>query len=43
MARILQVLGKLWMTILTSNAPITAATVLLAAAFLQRVSRSFGR
>jgi len=43
MARILHKLGKLWMTMVTSTAPITAATVLLAAAFLQRVSRSFGR
>ena len=42
-ARILTKLGSLWMTMLTSNAPLTAATALVAAAFMQRVSRSIAR
>ncbi|HEX8801097.1 MAG TPA: hypothetical protein VF783_00180 [Terriglobales bacterium] len=43
MARILQKLGNLWITMLTSNAPFTAATAHVAAVFMRRVSRSVGR
>lgn len=43
MARILQTLANLWITMLTSNAPFSAATAHVASAFMQRVSRSVGR
>jgi hypothetical protein len=43
MARILQMLGSLWITMLTSNAPFSAATAHVAATFMQRVSRSVAR
>jgi len=36
----LRKLGSLWLTMLTSNAPLTAATAYVAALIMQRVSRS---
>ena len=41
MARVFHVLGKLWMMMLSSNAPLTTATIFAVAAIAQRVSRSF--
>ena len=43
MARMLRKLGSLWLAMVTSNAPFTAATAYLAALVMQRVSRSVGQ
>jgi hypothetical protein len=43
MARILRKLGDVWMMMTTSNAPLSVATVYLAALIMQRVTRSVGR
>ncbi len=43
MARLLRKLGSLWLTMLTSNAPLTVATAFVAASIVQRVSRSVGQ
>ena len=42
-ARLLRKLGNLWMTMVTSNAPFTAAAAYVAALIMHRVSRSVGQ